>query len=150
MTLPDPGSVDHPPTQRALDEIRKVFPLTADKLADSAASAGTYTPTLTNDTNLDASTAYQCQYIRVGNVVSVSGKVDVDPTAAGALILFISLPVASDLGALEDCGGAASAVVSTECYGIAANTVSNKAQMQGLAVTTTNHGVWFTFQYEVI
>src|SRR5688500_4743620 len=35
-------------------------------------TSGTYTPTLTNTTNLDGSTAYECQYLRVGNTVTVS------------------------------------------------------------------------------
>src|SRR5438093_13362661 len=33
--------------------------------------AGTYTPTLTNSVNVAASTAYVCQYLRVGAVVTV-------------------------------------------------------------------------------
>src|SRR5438093_6787266 len=39
------------------------FPATLD--------AGTYTPTLTNSVNVAASTAYVCQYLRVGAVVTV-------------------------------------------------------------------------------
>ena len=30
-----------------------------------------------------ASTAYTCQYLKVGSVVTVSGRVDIDPTGAG-------------------------------------------------------------------
>ena len=38
-------------------------------------AAGTYTPTLTNVTNLDSSTAYEAQYIRIGGTITVSGNV---------------------------------------------------------------------------
>ena len=61
-------------------------------------ASGTYTPTLTNGANMAASTAYSCQYLRVGDTVTVSGRVDVDPTlTATATELGISLPIASAL-----------------------------------------------------
>lgn len=58
-------------------------------------SSGTYTPTLTNVVNISASTAYQAQYLQVGNTVTVSGRVDIDPVVtATATQLGISVPVA--------------------------------------------------------
>lgn len=74
----------------------------------SPMTSGTYTPTLTNVTNLDSSTAYDAQYLRMGTVVTVSGKADVDPTTAGGTStqLGISLPIASNFSANEQCGGA--------------------------------------------
>jgi hypothetical protein len=85
------------------------YHLTAAQQALIAAgiASSTWTPTLTNTTNLDASTAYQGQYIRFGNTVTCSGKVDVDPTAAAATVLGISLPIVSNFGATEDCAGTA-------------------------------------------
>lgn len=109
---------------------------------------GTYTPTLTNTTNLDASTAYECQWLRVGSVVTVSGKVDVDPTAGAATSLGISLPVASNFGATKDCGGVGStAGQSASIIGDAAN---NRASVNWTAVDTTNRSMHFTFTYLVI
>src|SRR3990167_10996405 len=68
--------------------------------------ANTYTPTLTNVFNVAASTAYACQYMRVGNVVTVSGQVDIDPTAASTYTeLDISLPIASAFTATNQLGG---------------------------------------------
>ena len=67
--------------------------------------AGSYTPTLTGVTNVAASTAYACQWMRVRDVVTVSGKVDVDPTVVGSTKLGISLPIASNLSAAEQCAG---------------------------------------------
>lgn len=61
-------------------------------------ASGTYTPTLTNTTNVSASTANICQWIRVGNVVHVGGSVSIDPTAASVLTeLNVSLPIASSI-----------------------------------------------------
>lgn len=114
--------------------------------------SGTYTPTLTNVANLDASTAYQCQYIRVGRVVTVSGKVDVDPTlAATSTQLGISLPIVSNLGAAEDCAGCAFASgIAGQGAAILGDATNNRAQMQWVSADVTNQSMYFTFTYEVI
>src|SRR5687767_7463770 len=48
---------------------------------------GSYTPTLFNTTNVAASTAYECGWLRVGNRVTVYGLVDIDVTSAAATVL---------------------------------------------------------------
>lgn len=114
-------------------------------------AAGTYTPTLTNTTNLDASTAYQAQYLRVGATVTVSGKVDVDPTAAGQVQLGISVPVASNFGATEDLAGCASAIaVAGQCAGIYADTANDRAILEFITTDTSNRIMFFTFSYQII
>lgn len=113
--------------------------------------AGTYTPTLTNTTNVAASTAYLCQYLRVGATVTVSGKVDVDPTAAGQVQLGISLPVASNFGAVTDCGGAAAAIaVAGQSAGVYADATNDRMTMEWIAVDTANRAMFFTATYRVI
>ena len=114
-------------------------------------ASGTYTPTLTNTTNLDASTAYQCQYIQVGATVVVSGKVDVDPTAAVSTVLGISLPVASNLGAVEDlCGSAAASGIAGQSAALLGDATNNRATMEWIAINLTNQPMYFTFVYQVI
>ena len=120
-------------------------------ISTGAISSGTYTPTLFNTTNVAASTSYQAQYMRVGNVVTVSGRVDVDPTAAGAVLLGMSLPVASNFGAVSDCAGVAySPVVAAQGAAVDADTTNDRAQMRWIAVDVTNRAMMFTFTYEVI
>lgn len=114
-------------------------------------SSGTYTPTLSNTTNITASTAYQCQYLRVGDTVTVSGKVDVDPTAAGQVQLGITLPISSNIGAVEDLGGTASAIaVAGQSAGIYGDATNNRATMEWIAVDLSNRAMFFTFSYQVI
>lgn len=111
----------------------------------------TYTPTLTNVTNLSASTAYQAQYMRVGNTVNVSGRVDIDPIAAGAVELGITLPVTSNFGAIEDCAGVAAASgIAGQVAAIAADTVNDRAKLVYIAVDITNQPMYFNFSYQVI
>lgn len=112
---------------------------------------GTYTPTLTNVANLDASTAYACQYIRIGSIVTVSGKVDVDPTAAGSVQLGISLPVASNLANANECAGTAAASgIAGQSAAILGDTTNDRAQLQYVAVDTTNQSMYFSFTYRII
>lgn len=113
--------------------------------------AGVWTPTLTNVTNLSASTAYQCQYIRIGATVAFAGKVDADPTAAGAVELGISLPVSTNFGATEDLGGTGfSPAVAGLGAALLADTANDRASMQWIAVDTANRSFYFSGAYQVI
>jgi hypothetical protein len=117
-----------------------------------ALASGRYTPTLTNVANLDGSTAYECQYLRVGSVVTVSGRVDINPTlAATSTQLGISLPVASNIGAVEDCAGAAFASgIAGQGAAILGDAANNRAQLQYIAGDVSDQAMYFTFTYEVI
>lgn len=114
--------------------------------------SGTYTPTLTNVANLDASTAYACQYMRVGNTVTVSGKVDVDPTlTATSTQLGISLPIASALTVEEQCGGTANAkAIGGQSAAILADAANDRAQMEWIATDVTNQSMYFSFTYQIL
>jgi hypothetical protein len=68
-------------------------------------ASGTWTPTLTNTTNIAASTTAECRYTRLGNVVSFAGRVSVTPTGAGQCVMGVSLPVASNFAAAGDAAG---------------------------------------------
>ena len=118
---------------------------------DKTLASGTYTPTLTNGTNTAGSTAYACQYMRVGDTVTVAGRFDIDPTASGtATVLGISLPIASNFSALENCGGGAWSGDFVECGRIYADPTNDRADLQFVAQTTANHGMSFSFTYRVI
>jgi hypothetical protein len=70
---------------------------------------GTYTPTLTNTSNITASTAYPAQWMRVGRTVTVSGRVEITAAAnSTGTELRVSLPVAATFTALGECCGAGS------------------------------------------
>lgn len=128
-----------------------VSTLTTTVAALPVFASGTYTPTLFNVANVAASTAYQCQYIRQGAIVTVSGKVDIDPTAAASTQLGISLPVASNLGAQEDCAGTAAASgIAGMVAAIRGDAANNRAELVYVAVDLTNQPMYFTFTYEII
>ena len=117
-------------------------------------ASGVYTPTLTIVANVDGGglTAYQCQYMRVGSVVNVSGKLDVNPTLAATLTQAgISLPIASNIGAAEDCGGVAfTPTVAGQGAAIYGDLTNNRAQLEFVAGAATSQPMYFDFQYRII
>jgi hypothetical protein len=114
-------------------------------------ASGTYTPTLNNMTNLDATVAYACQYLRVGSVVTVSGRLDANPTAAGTTQIGISLPIASNFAGTEECAGTAfSQSVAGLGAAILADTADNRALMEWTAVDTIERSLFFSFTYRII
>lgn len=119
-----------------------------------AVTAGTYTPTLTNTTNVTSSTPAVCHYFKIGNQVTVSGKVLITPTAASDTVLGISLPIASNFAATTDCSGIPNSVYAGSfSYSeyIEGNATSNIAELKFTAVATGVEGsVFFIFTYTVI
>ena len=112
---------------------------------------GTYTPTLTGVTNVAASTAYVTQYSRVGNMVTVFGRFNIDPTAAGLVQLGISLPIASNFANTQECGGVAfSGNVFGQGGTIEGDITNNRAQLFFQTTDTANRNYHFIFGYQII
>lgn len=114
--------------------------------------SGVYTPTLTNVLNLEGSTAFQCQYMRVGSVVTVSGKLSLDPIlTATSTQLGISLPIASNIGANEDCAGMAFAPTIAGLGGaILGDATNDRALLQFISSDPNNNALYFTFTYRIL
>jgi len=88
----------------------------------------------------------------VGATVTVSGKVSVNPTlAATTTQLGISLPIASNVGAEEDVGGAAFASgIAGQGAAIRGDAANDRAEMVWISGDITNQNMFFIFQYQVI
>ena len=114
--------------------------------------ASKWTPALTNVANLDGSTAFECLYIRLGGIVVVAGRVSVDPTASATpTTLGISLPVASNFGAVEDAAGVAFAfAIAGQGAAIEADTANDRLSMKWSATDVTDQPMSFIAAYEVI
>lgn len=130
--------------------------VTAPAASDGNVFSGTYTPTITNGTNVASSTAYSCQYMRVGNVVTITGYFAVALTAANTSSLIdISLPIASAFSGSRQAAGTAvyaSSTVANSGYGaISSEATNDRIQIRfsdGLA--TTSHQYQFTATYQVV
>jgi hypothetical protein len=129
--------------------------VTSPAATDGNIFSGTYTPTLTNTTNVASSTASANQYMRVGNVVTVSGTVIIDPTTAATnTALGMSLPIASAISSSRQLGGSGSSFSTTK-YGdnnivIIGDATNDRAEFRlnptGAASETYN----FSFTYQVL
>jgi hypothetical protein len=113
--------------------------------------SGTYTPVLTALSNVDVLVANECQYMRVGNVVTVSGRIQVDATASATLTtVSCSLPIASTFTEESNLGGTGSykALFSTNViFSIYAG--NNDAEFRAYPTTTANMLVPFSFTYQI-
>jgi hypothetical protein len=123
--------------------ITSVQTITASNLLD-----GVWTPTLTNTTNVGASTPYECSYMRVGNTVTVSGRVDIDATATGTTVLEMSLPIASNFSATNKAGGTAASSINT-VIPIYAEVTNDRLYFIYTASVTTNESFHFSATYRI-
>lgn len=115
--------------------------------------SGTYTPTITNTTNVTASTAYLCTYSRTDNTVTFSGQIDIDPTSASSsTILGMTIPVLSAFTTSRQCGGTFSAITSaSDGGGIITDATNDRLTLQYICTTdVSNHTYSFHVTYQRI
>jgi hypothetical protein len=119
-------------------------------------SSGSYTPTISGETNLTA-TPNAATYIKVGNIVNVSIQLEISFAAAENSGVFeLSLPVASNFTTVKQClgllqysyNGTESELVALT---IGANTTNNTCQVDIEVVTDelSMQYVVLQFQYEI-
>lgn len=115
-------------------------------------SSGIYTPILTNIANLTSSTAYVCQYLQVGNVITVSGQVNITPTVSvRSTQLGISLPIASAFVMTGQCGGSAySQNIAAQGASIIGNVSTGTATMEWQSLDITSQSMSFSFTYLIV
>jgi hypothetical protein len=114
--------------------------------------SGLYTPTLTGLANVTSTTAYECQYMRVGTVVTVSGRFRITFTTITTVTdLGISLPIAANFSAEGQCAGvAASNDIANGSFPIRASTATDEADFYAIAPGTALSEIyWFTFTYSI-
>lgn len=114
------------------------------------AMSGFYTPTLTGVSNVDSSTAYDAQWIRIDNVVTVFGVVDVNTTAAASTELGISLPIPSNIQGVEGAVGTAASPGASQSGGVQGDAVNDRAQMVYNAVSGSNETMMYNIMYTLI
>lgn len=91
--------------------------------------------------------------MRVGNVVTVSGRVtDVDPTTTLTPTSFeLSLPVTSNIGAVEDLAGVAfCGAISGQGAEITGSVANNTAVVSWVAADISSQAWSYTYSFEVI
>jgi hypothetical protein len=112
--------------------------------------SGTYTPTLTNVTNITASVLNQdFLYTRLGNIVTVYGSVQIQATAAGVVQLDFTIPVASNFTTSYDLHGNATSPGLTP-GSVIAEATNNRASLY-IAYAAPGNVFWrIVFGYQVL
>lgn len=118
-----------------------------------AIQSGTYTPELTSITNVFGTPAAQAsQWMRVGNVVTVSGIIEVEPASpASDTVVAVSLPIASSLTADEHLSGTAGSQLDARYGGcVYGAPASDTAYVRFYGVASSTHPVCYHFTYVVL
>lgn len=115
--------------------------------------SGTYTPVATNVANISgAVSVVGCQFMRVGNVVTVSGRFSVTPTATTTSTQFrITLPIASNLSGSNQLAGAGCRFATTtgEAVNIAGDVTNDEALFSFFSSNNVSGFLTFSFTYLV-
>jgi len=116
--------------------------------------SGTYTPTFTAVNAIAANTMYAMQYMRVGSVVTVSGKVDITPTGAATVSFNITVPVAAaNFTNNQQAAGAGTFENGVNAYIVVRMTgdVGTSAmRVAFIAPSNTAGTIFLTFTYQVV
>ena len=117
-------------------------------------ASGTYTPTATAAANISSATPQVFQWIRVGNVVSVSGVVAITPTTGANTLtrIGISLPIASAMTAVTNCAGIISINSGTLFISgsVVADATNDRAEGKFAAGNTGSTDYAMNFQYVIL
>jgi hypothetical protein len=115
-----------------------------------------YTPTLTDTANITASVLFgPVIYWRVGDYITVSGKVTIDPTVVTTLTqLELTLPFQTFFESENQCSGVVGGISlsTTQSFGgiVRANTTDHRAVIEFYSVNIVPNDVRFYFTYQVI
>lgn len=113
--------------------------------------SGTYTPTVGTLVNCSNVNPSPFQYLRVGNVVTVSGIITADATAVGTVNIDINVPINSDLNNSYECAGAICADAGpTKAAGfIYANVGVNEVQIEFISTGALTYTIVIHFTYQI-
>lgn len=122
----------------------------ADPALTNLVSSGLYVPTLTSVANIASSSPFQCHYIVNGDVVTVSLKVTITPTAAASTTtqLGVSLPIASNLAATEDATGTLVSQFNVVAA-VLADATNDRVTVQFASTNTSANVLYGQFSYRI-
>jgi hypothetical protein len=150
LTVPDADlTLVGTATTQTLTNKTLTAPIVDSVAGSGVLTSGTYAPVFSGASGITIADSPDFSYLRVGNVVTVSGKV-VTTSTGGAFLFSVSLPFASSLvsGAL---GGAGYLDLSTAVVGIYYGGASNLATFEcRTASFTSSASIHFSFTYRVI
>lgn len=120
-------------------------------LQAAAVLGGTYTPTATRNANVTGETLYTVTYIRFLTKIFAFGRIDINGTGAGNIDLDLSLPVTSNLSAVESlCGVINQSGGAGYSGAILGNVAADRANIVINVGAAGNNAYSFWFAYNII
>lgn len=115
-------------------------------------TSGFYTPVATLGANVSAATPGPAQWLRVGDVVTVSGAIDFSISGVAAAFLGISLPVASNFTVASHLGGIAMDGTNTSPpFEILGDFTNHRASFHSSGHSTGGtFTMYYTYTYRVV
>lgn len=111
--------------------------------------SGSWTPTITTVTNATASTSYKCNYTRMDDLVTISGRLAIQATATGATTVRMTLPVPlTAAGSLTQAQGTFNDA-TTQGGRVQLDTTTGLLDFSYTASTTTNTAFSFSATYRI-
>lgn len=115
--------------------------------------SSTYTPTVTAVANVASSSVTAAAYTRVGNMVTVFGRLTITATAANTNTQFrLTLPIAVDITANQELSGVGASIEAGTYgngVGITGDATNDQADFRMRPVNTTSTAYSYTFSYRV-
>jgi hypothetical protein len=114
-------------------------------------ASGTYTPAVTQVENVGPYLAYTATYIRVGNVVTVYGSVNIGATIGGSTsIIYLSTPVNSAFTTVGQAYGSFTGALNTFYGPITSTNVVNVVRLDVTMPDTSVRNYYYQYQYQVL
>ena len=120
-------------------------------MTSSTVLSGTYTPTFTAVANCSGITSFDSQYLRVGNVVTVSGRVGLTVTSGTTTTTVgISIPIASNFTITSQCSGTGNQTLGNVSGVIIADSTNDRAELTFTSSSSGVAGYAYIFTYVIV
>lgn len=111
-------------------------------------ASGTYTPTGTTVISASSVTPDACQWLRVGNVVTVSGSASITASVATGLVAVrLTLPLTSALASATQLAGAGAENTGIFTVSVSGDATNDQALVRFQTPSASSFIVYFTFTY---
>jgi hypothetical protein len=112
--------------------------------------SGTYAPNASSLSNYSNVSPLTAQYLRCGNVVTVSGSINVTPIATGGASFALSLPISTNFANTQQAGGTGISNITYEAALI--YSVASSATVAFNLNTTypSPHTIYYSFTYQIV
>jgi len=120
------------------------------RIQRNTVTSGVYLPTAANVSNTSAITADTAQFMRVGNVVTVSGRIVFSNTLTDFSQISLSLPFATVVSSVRNVAGTANENIAEKIGIIRGRTGTNDALLEINGLNTSTYTVYYTYTYRIL